>query len=109
MQIGIVFLDTLVDIMVKKNTQGHKNLAANYFLFHKGFQGFICNSMCCRHFIHQHLATYDNFYMFDAYHSTLSSRVGENGIQQQTNTLQLLYEASNYTQHFASPWPSVQC
>ena len=57
---------------------------------------------------HLHLTTYDNLSMFDAYYKTLSSRVGENGLQQQTDLLQLLYEANHYIHYFASPWPSVQ-
>ena len=52
--------------------------------------------------------TYDNLPMFDTYCKTFSSRVGENGLQQQTNPLQLLDEKNHYTHHFASPSPSVQ-
>ena len=59
-------------------------------------------------YFHLHLTTYDNLFMFDAYYKTLRSRVGENGLQQQKNLLQLLYEANHYTNHFASPWLSVQ-
>ena len=51
MWIGIVFLLKLVDIMVTKNTQGH-NIAVDYhFFLYKGFHGFVCNDVCCKHFI----------------------------------------------------------
>ena len=46
--------------------------------------------------------------MFDVYCKTLSSKVCKNGLQQQANLLQLLYEANHYAHHFASPLLSVQ-
>ena len=49
------------------------------------------------------LKTCVNLSTVDAYYKTLSSMVGENGLQQQTNLLRLIYESNQYTHHFESP------